>query len=155
MFSFLPRDMLFEMISYLTPFEYKALYLSVNQLTQMDLKQYTIICKTMMSNELKIWFRQNDIHVQSHYIIKYPNYNLSYYLQTSENWLTDGLLHSENDKPALIETYSGKIVQFWYQHGVLHRADNKPAVISFKRYRVWFIDYCAWFVNGLKIKEMI
>ena len=70
MFSFLPRDMLFDMISYLTPEEYKTLYLSVNQTTQMDLKQYTIICKNIIADELRIWFEKNEINVQ---LVRYHN----------------------------------------------------------------------------------
>ena len=147
MFSFLPRDMLFEIMSYITPEEYKTLYLSVNQTAQMDLKQYTMICKNIIANELRIWFEENEIDVQfvqSHEI----QINYIAYYDYVERWFTNGVFHSVNDQPAeIIKTSSLMIRKRWYKHGLLHRDNNKPAVVVSN-------GYCIWYVNGIVVKEL-
>jgi hypothetical protein len=146
MLSFLPHDMFFEMISFLLPDEFQLMYLSVNTQLQNEMKQQTFVCKTVISNELIEWFQQNQINFQlkrCHYEIDFPNHDLPGYLSSSKYWLTNGLKHSENDEPAVIEFYSfnKRIVKYWYKNNVLHRDDDKPAVVSNS-------GYCSWFVNG-------
>jgi len=73
----------------------------------------------------------------------------------------NGLLHSYNDKPALIEGTR----QEWYKNGVRHRDGDLPAVIDGKR-REWYINgwlhrendlpaiinrnYRSWWLNGMR-----
>lgn len=50
-------------------------------------------------------------------------------------WYKHGLLHRDNDLPALISDVTEK----WYQNGLLHRDNDQPAVINFEpNYKQWY-----------------
>lgn len=78
------------------------------------------------------------------------------------HWTTNGVLHREDDLPAL-EGFNGD--RSWYAHGRLHRENGLPAVESANGRRLWLVDgqlhrdgdlpavvnadgYRAWFVRG-------
>lgn len=48
-----------------------------------------------------------------------------------------GLLHSEDDEPAVVCDNGYKI---WYKHGKIHRDDDKPAMINPDSTTSWFKD---------------
>ena len=57
--------------------------------------------------------------------MNYKTYEVKEFKNGDIEYLKDGKLHRENDKPAC-ETTSG--YKAWYKHGVRHR-DNGPAII--------------------------
>lgn len=52
-----------------------------------------------------------------------------------EHWYIDGLLHREDNKPAI----SGKYEKRWYWHGMRHR-EYGPAVIRFNGEKMYYLN---------------
>jgi hypothetical protein len=119
MLAFLPNDMLFEMIKYLTPHEFQQLYLS---LQDEMLKQCTIECTVVIKDELVEWFECNNIKINLLDEIEKDGHR-------STTYYRNGKIHRDNDLPAYISKDCR--VQVWYQNGNIHRNDNKPAHIIF------------------------
>jgi antitoxin component YwqK of YwqJK toxin-antitoxin module len=55
-----------------------------------------------------------------------------------KSWYKNGLIHRENDKPA-IEYFDGS--KAWYINGQIHRENDKPAI-------EWKNGYKQWWING-------
>ncbi len=53
------------------------------------------------------------------------------------HWYRNGVLHSEDDKPAVI--YQDGDLR-WFKDGYLHREDDKPAVVNQDGYLRWYKD---------------
>lgn len=49
-------------------------------------------------------------------------------------WHKNGLLHRDDDKPAVISEHALE----WYQNGVLHRKNDKPALVLDTGFREWY-----------------
>lgn len=62
-----------------------------------------------------------------------------------EEWLIDGELHRDGDKPAVV----ARDFKAWYKHGKRHRDRGNPAIVSNKdgRLQHWY------FVNGKEVLE--
>ena len=56
----------------------------------------------------------------------------------SISWYQRGLAHRDGDKPAHINKYT--YVQVWYQHGIIYRDNNQPAIES--------LVEKEWYING-------
>ena len=56
-----------------------------------------------------------------------------------QSWYKDGLLHRDNDKPAVINNKCG--LSRWYKDGLLHREGDNPAEIICSKY--------SWYKDGL------
>ena len=52
-------------------------------------------------------------------------------------WYKDGLLHRNDDLPA-IEWANGD--RYHYENGLLHRYGNLPAIVSAVGYKVWYVN---------------
>ena len=52
-------------------------------------------------------------------------------------WFKNGLLHRDNDLPAIIDHIGNKE---WYYNGVLHRDNDLPAVITYNGYKAWYVN---------------
>lgn len=67
------------------------------------------------------------------------------YQQTNgdtQKWYKCGVLHRDNDLPAIIEVSDIDSVMFcWYKNGVLHRDNDKPAIMIFDLSYRRFIYY--------------
>lgn len=48
-------------------------------------------------------------------------------METEQRWTVNGVLHRDDDLPALIDMCGTK---YWYQHGKLHRNGDQPAILS-------------------------
>ena len=118
MLSYLPQDMLFEIISFLQPQEFQQLYLS---LQDDRLKQCIIQCTTVINDKLVEWFKSNDI-VNIHLFEEKRKDCMS------TRYFQNGKIHRDGDLPAYIS--NARKVQCWYQNGKIHRID-KPAHICF------------------------
>jgi hypothetical protein len=61
---------------------------------------------------------------------------------------SNGLLHRDGDKPAIIinGTYGSSLS--WFQYGVLHRDEDKPAVVE-----SGYEEFFQWYQNGLLHRE--
>jgi hypothetical protein len=147
MLSFLPRDMINVIVQYLLPDEYQLLYLSANKQLQNELKHCIVNChRTIIADDLCKWFKKKHIKIK----LKKQWTKC----QDVERIYINGKLHSKNDEPAFIRTSYCKDRNFvyveknWYKHGILHRDNNKPAVMT-------STGYCAWYVNGMKIKSAL
>jgi hypothetical protein len=63
-------------------------------------------------------------------------------------WMWDGVLHRDDDNPALVSDSGG---MKWYLHGVLHRDHDAPAVIHGDGSREWWVHgtrHCTDGSNG-------
>jgi hypothetical protein len=60
----------------------------------------------------------------------------------TETWYKNGLLHRENDLPAIIWATGTK---FWYKEGKCHR-ENRPAII-------WNDGTKAYYLNDRQVSE--
>lgn len=49
--------------------------------------------------------------------------------QNRKVWYYAGLIHRDDDKPAIVEKYYNGLSNNWYKNGKRHRDDNKPALI--------------------------
>jgi hypothetical protein len=148
MFSFLPQDMLFEIISYLTPDEIKTLYLSLNEQSQNEMKHYTVICKMIIQDDLVEWFQQNQIKVELYRECK-MYVDQMYVDQFKTFHLTNGKVHSENDEPAVV-FFNSKTqwwCHMWYKMGKLHRDHDDLFAVQMSD------GYCEWYINGECIKK--
>ena len=54
-----------------------------------------------------------------------------------QKWFKNGLLHRDNDLPALIDVYGG---HYWFKDGILHRDNNLPAIIYGNGNKEWWIN---------------
>ena len=67
--------------------------------------------------------------------------------ETQEEWHRNGVLHRDDDLPALIIHLNGEIIrQEWQQYGKLHREGGFPAVI-------WDDGGKEWWQNGVPYRE--
>jgi len=81
----------------------------------------------------------------------------------SHYWYNNGLLHRDNDKPAVKCCFNGTKV--WYNNGEIHRDGDKPAFITYDGTKIWYKNgkihrdgdkyayinsdgYQAWYKNG-------
>jgi hypothetical protein len=84
----------------------------------------------------------------------------------SEEWYKDGLMHRDNDLPAMMTATAN----IWYKNGEIHRDDDKPAIEYTDGGMMWYkeglqhrdgdmpaviIDNLIkmWYVNGLKHRD--
>ena len=144
MFFNLPFDMMIETANYLNADEFYTLYLSVVEKIQNELKKCTIICKTVISDNVVEWFDQNKIKLQ---LWKEHVTTLSGNL---ECYKTNGKYHSENDQPSYILDFfmNGKKTCYWYKMDILHRDNDLPA-------KIFSDGSCEWYVNGKRIKQRL
>jgi len=63
----------------------------------------------------------------------------------SEHWCKDGLLHRENDLPAVISPDGSK---YWYIENKLHRDNDLPAVILADGRQYWYKEGKSHRDNG-------
>lgn len=73
----------------------------------------------------------------------------------TRRWYKDGVLHRDDDKPALVDKIP--IEEFprlisWYKDGVLHRDGDKPALMEF--WSEFKIAKAFWYKKGKKIAEI-
>jgi len=53
----------------------------------------------------------------------------------TKTWYQNGLLHRDNDQPAVIRRYGNKN---WFQNGKLHRDNDLPAIIHSDGSQFWY-----------------
>lgn len=63
---------------------------------------------------------------------------------------SDGLLHNDNDEPAVIAKNGTKK---WFKNGLLHRDNDLPAIIDFDGTKKWFLDGELARLNDLHTEE--
>ena len=129
MLSFLPSDMLLDIVTFLSPFDFKQLYHGVkNTEIQHLLHRCTIQCKEFVSEGIIQWFKQKKIPlILLQEIIK--KYGLIRYLK-------NGQPHRDDDLPAFVYiTFFNGIelgeTQIWYQNGKCHRDHGRPSYVHF------------------------
>jgi hypothetical protein len=157
MLSFLPRDMLLEIVQYLNPKDFQILYRSVTTTIQHDLNQCCIQCTTVIHDRLVKWFQRKNIQFILLHEIERNNKVIRY--------LKNGQLHRDNDFPAFISR-NGKL-QIWFQNGQIHRENNQPAYVYLEENgnvilewyhhdRIQNILHCSQIIaNQFKIKGYI
>lgn len=75
-------------------------------------------------------------------------------MQMQIEYFKDGLLHNENDLPAVITGNGDTIlVKFWYQNGDLHRDNDLPAAIFYDENEV--VIRQEWYQNGVLIRTQV
>ena len=79
-FAFLPNDMLYEIVKYMTPHDFKSLFESINDETMKNnLKKCTIICTTVIEDDFVNWFELNEIQIELlYYVVNYLFVTKSY-----------------------------------------------------------------------------
>ena len=106
-----------------------------------------MICKQLYNNELLM--REIKNHFTEYRVNEYRG----------QKWYFNGILHREDDKPALIISNRGQswyynarlrykyydhtnipITQEWWFKGKLHRENDKPAIITSDGYKVWYFN---------------
>ena len=60
-------------------------------------------------------------------IVEYPN--------GEKVWYKDGLVHSYNNKPAVIGIFG---TRYWFENGEIHRGNDKPAIVYINGRRAWY-----------------
>ncbi len=58
-------------------------------------------------------------------------------IRNDSYWYKNGILHSENDKPAVVGQNGN---QYWFRDGKSHRGGDKPAVMYQNGDQYWFKD---------------
>jgi len=81
---------------------------------------FVVYCKEIINEKLMTWFQEKKIKL--HLLQEYLELS-----DGSQTWYQNGLLHRDNDLPAIIRK-NGSL--FWYQNGQLHRDFNRPAIID-------------------------
>jgi hypothetical protein len=110
MLAALPYDLQHRILNFQEPKEIIALYESSKELIEEMIQHTNFIveCKEVLSDEEIEWFQTNNINVkllEEHKIDEKGN----------QEWYQNGLLHRDNDLPAIIYEDGG---QKWYKNGV-------------------------------------
>lgn len=63
---------------------------------------------------------------------------------THTAWYFHGILHRENNQPAIVRHRTGK---WWYHHGRMHRDDNDLPAVE------WSSGMREWFINGKRLRK--
>lgn len=68
-----------------------------------------------------------------------------------QEWYHKGVLHRDNDQPAIIVQYTWGKTKKWYRHGILHRENDQPAVEKITDHGTYEIK--EWFRHGLSHRD--
>lgn len=93
------------------------------------------------------------------------------YSLNTKIWTKDGVLHRDNDLPAVIHANGS---EEWWFNGKRHRNNNLPAIIKVNGVQEWWVNgirhrdvkdgpavlspnvyKCGWYVNGVNVSKKI
>ena len=116
-------DVQIVILSYVNPEDIYTLYNTSEILAKMmdelaSHKGFVVPCRSIITNELLIWFQKKNIKL----------YLIQEYKRNNEG-LKNGNLHRDNDLPAVILAGEHGI-KIWYQHGKIYRDNGLPAYVD-------------------------
>ncbi len=152
-------------MEFLEPQEIKIIYETCKDSKIMfdELTKHTnfiVKCKVILFEQEIKWFKLKNIKLK---LLE----TLKKYLCGTKLYYKNGLLHRDNDLPAIIEANGTKQ---WYQNGLKHRDNDLPAMIYSDGSKCWFQNDLLhrendlpagiyqngdlfWFKNGLRHRE--
>ena len=150
------EDVQIQLLSYLFPQEIIYLHISCLPFQQMldelsTHKGFAVHCTTYVNKNVIIWFQEHQIRLHLLQEYRYKNFK--------QMWYKNGLLHRDNDLPAIIYDSGTQIwcqngkkhrfndlpteiwldcTEIWYQKGKLHRENDLPALIKPNGVQAWY-----------------
>ena len=91
-----------------------------------------------MSRPIKIKEFTDIFNIKESHLVLSKLYSQGYILTDGVNgfcWYKNGLMHRDNDKPAVIFPNNTKA---WYKNGKIHRDGDKPAVMGVNGTKMWY-----------------